>query len=458
MKLDFTDFLYALSYALDAAERETTGAETGHGKRVAYISYLCAKGLGMSDQELVNLIGCAILHDNAIAEYLREERDAESQLTENRYAEIKNRWGSKSVHIYVGARNIRKLPFEGDVSDIILWHHEEADGSGPFGLTEKETCISSQIIHLADRLDLLYSLPKLSKEGFRELRSYVEWNVGKQFSHKAVACFLRNVSFQEIEKMQKEGAEKLLREHIPAFIKEYTEKQICDISSFFADIVDYKSAFTRNHSIGVMDKARRMAEYYGFPEEKQLRFAFAGALHDIGKMVVGNDILEKPDRLNVHEFDRMKDHASETYRILHSIHGLEDVAEWAANHHEKLDGTGYARGLSGVQLPFEDRLMACIDIYQALTEARPYKDGLSHRKTMRLMKRMARDGKIDPRITEDMDLVFGAGQTEEQDEEEARFIRKRWKCEVCGYIYEGDTPPRTCPVCSSDMDRFFLVQ
>ena len=94
-------------------------------------------------------------------------------------------------------------------------------------------------------------------------------------------------------------------------------------------------------------------------------------MHDIGKLIVSNDILEKPGKLTEYEFAEMKDHAAATYRILSKIKGIPDIVEWAANHHEKLNGKGYPRALSEKDLSFEEQLMACIDIYQALTEKRP---------------------------------------------------------------------------------------
>lgn len=144
-------------------------------------------------------------------------------------------------------------------------------------------------------------------------------------------------------------------------------------------------SFTKDHSAGVAEKAKRMAEHYQWEHEKVMRYYFAGAMHDIGKLIVGNEILEKPDKLTTDEFSQMKDHAAATCRVLHEINGFDDIVEWAANHHEKLDGSGYSRGLDASALSFEDRLMACIDIYQALTEPRPYKDGMDHCKAMKIM-------------------------------------------------------------------------
>ena len=80
--------------------------------------------------------------------------------------------------------------------------------------------------------------------------------------------------------------------------------------------------------------------------------------------------------------------------------------KWAANHHEKLNGKGYPQGLSEKDLSFEEQLMACIDIYQALTEKRPYKDGLSHERTISIMETMAAKGELNEGIIRDIDKVM----------------------------------------------------
>lgn len=129
-------------------------------------------------------------------------------------------------------------------------------------------------------------------------------------------------------------------------------------------------------------------------------------MHDIGKLVVSNSILEKPGNLTVNEFTEMKNHASATYYILNQIKEIPDIVEWAANHHEKLNGKGYPRELTEKELSFEDQLMACIDIYQALTEKRPYKDGMSHEKTISILLDMAEKGELNERIIHDIDTVI----------------------------------------------------
>lgn len=168
-----------------------------------------------------------------------------------------------------------------------------------------------------------------------------------------------------------------MRREVPTEMEEYTDQEIRNIAETFAKIVDYKSSFTKNHSLGVAEIADKMADFYNFDPSHRIRFYFAAALHDVGKLIIPNDILEKPGKLTSDEFVQMKTHAYATFEVLNKIPGLEDIAILASRHHEKLDGSGYPFGLKEENLSFDEKLLACIDIYQALTESRPYKDGFS---------------------------------------------------------------------------------
>ncbi len=117
-----------------------------------------------------------------------------------------------------------------------------------------------------------------------------------------------------------------------------------NVADFFAKIVDYKSSFTSRHSIGVAEKASLLAKYMGYDSITVQKMYLAGALHDIGKMAVGNEILEKPDKLTDDEFSTMKNHAGYTYLILSEVNDFEEIRDWAAFHHEKLNGKGYPFG------------------------------------------------------------------------------------------------------------------
>ena len=412
MKLDLTDLLYTLSFALDKVEEELLGVETGHGRNVAYLALLMGEEAGFREEELRDFAGCCLLHDNALTEYIFQEisNSPMSQRVTEKLSDIANakRPQLNRDHSVVGEQNIHLMPFRTDVANIVLYHHENADGSGALGKTASDTTLKSQILHLADLVDTTSRLTTMTKEEFEKLCEWIQSKEGSLFSKEAVALFLKAVTYEKIVYLQEKGVQAFLREELPKKIIDYSDEEVRNIADMFAKIVDYKSEFTQNHSKGVAEKAEIMARYYGFDEEKVLRFYFAGAMHDIGKLAVVNDILEKPGKLTESEFAEMKNHAAATHYILSEIKEISDIVDWAANHHEKLNGKGYPQGLTADELSFEERIMACIDIYQALTEKRPYKDGMSHEKSISILLDMAQKGELDEKIVRDIDAVMSS--------------------------------------------------
>ena len=411
MKLDLTDLIYALSFALDKVEFELLGSETGHGRRVACLCLFMAEHAGISGEELRDYIGCCVLHDNALTEFIHEELDNFKYITDESGKQLSGAVNTNYVehdsnHCIVGEQNIHLVPFRTDENNIILYHHEHADGSGPLGKTAAETNLKTQILHLADELDIHYKLSSLTESEFNRISEWVQSQAGKMFSEEAVQLFQDAVTYDKILYLKNKGAFSSLKRELRTVTSDYSDEEIHSFARMFASIIDYKSEFTQTHSLGVADKAEQMANYYGFDREKATRFYLAGALHDIGKLLVSNDILEKPGKLTDDEFSVMRDHASATRYVLRLVKGIPDVVRWASNHHEKLNGKGYPRGLTAENLSFEERLMACVDIYQALTEQRPYKDGIPHEKAIAIMQNMADKGEIDMTIVQDMAVVM----------------------------------------------------
>ena len=410
MRLDLTDMLYALSFALDKVETELLGLNTGHGKRVAYLALLMGEEAGYREEELRDFIGCCLLHDNALTEFIHDEL-SHSQMSQNIDVELSdivdmNRPKMERDHSVIGEQNIRLMPFRTDVKNIILFHHENADGSGTLGMTASDTTLKSQILRLADIVDTSCHLETMTITEFEEVRRMAQSQSGRIFSEEAAELFLKAVDYDKIACLQDKSVLSCLHEKLQEKILDYSDEEIRNIAGLFAKIVDYKSEFTQNHSRGVAKKAEMMAHYYGFDAEKAIRFYFAGALHDIGKLVVVNDILEKPGKLTENEYAEMKNHAAATYYILNQIKEIPDIVKWASNHHEKLNGNGYPQGLTAEEISFEERVMACIDIYQALTEKRPYKDGMSHEQSVSIMQNMADKGELDENIVHDMSVAM----------------------------------------------------
>lgn len=401
MKFCFTELLIELSHALDYVEKELIGVQTNHGKRVAYLCCLMGREAGLNNRERLDLAGLAVLHDNALSEYLQIEYLSTGEMVTS---VEQNKIG---IHCTIGERNIQGFPFWGNSKNVILYHHENADGSGPFGKKEGEISFYSALIHIADQVDARFALNSMNEEKWEKIATYIKEGRGKLFGDRETDLFLHCVTKEALNCLNNDQVEEALHSVLEYVIDDYTPQEIMRIAGIFARIVDYKSTFTSIHSMGIAHKAYTMGSYYGLTEEMCAKLFLAGALHDIGKLAVDVTILEKPDKLTLDEFEQIKLHARITYEILSRIHGMEDICSIAACHHEKLNGKGYPFGYDGSKLGKYERLMGCLDIYQALREDRPYKKGKSHEEAMGILHGMVDGCFIDQELTGDIDRVFG---------------------------------------------------
>lgn len=388
MKLSFNSMLYAFSRGLDYVEHDLLGVSTHHSKRVAYIAVSLGGQFGFTHKEKSDLAGCALLHDNALTEYIQEEFELGRRALDGEQ-------GNFSRHCTIGEENIKSIPFFGDVSDVVLYHHERADGDGPFGKKAPDIPPYAALIHMADELDTIFHLNEVNREKYRQVIDFLKRNTGPNYFPEHAEAFLDIFDRRMLQRLRDEELEASLNLALPKFRTEYSPEEVISFAPFFAKIIDYKSRFTKNHSMELAEKAGIIADYYRFDPEKKSIFFLAAALHDIGKLAIDTRILEKPDRLTKQEFSEVKNHAWHSYKILSEIDGFQAYNSWASFHHEKLDGSGYPFGYKAKDLGFEERLMACLDIYQALVEKRPYKDGMKHAEAVGILDRMAKDGLLD---------------------------------------------------------------
>lgn len=395
MELDVLGLVAACSYALDCVETELVHVTSRHAKRVAYMSICVAEQLGICGKDLQDLAVYALLHDNALTQYIQEE--LHSNLTDMK------EMPRIGVHCSIGEENIQGFPFHTDVKNVILYHHENADGSGPFGKKSEEVPLFSRIIHLCDLLDQACCRKAFTTETWEWAKDVLKRIRGTMVDEECAEA-LEKIFSEEYFLSLGGNFEASLWNKVPRQKQELDFSQIKKLAGFFAKIVDYKSPFTSTHSIGVAERAEKLSRYMGFDEETVQKMYLAGALHDIGKVAVGNEILEKPDRLTDAEFAVMKHHAAYTYNILSEIDDFEEIRDFAAFHHERLDGTGYPFGKDASELNVQERMMACIDIYQALTESRPYKKGMSHERACEILKNMADKGWLDMDIIDKIEM------------------------------------------------------
>ncbi|QUH26338.1 HD-GYP domain-containing protein [Serpentinicella alkaliphila] len=396
-----TELLLATSNILYFVEMDILGVTSNHSKRVAYISLMIALEINLSPEECVDIVGLSILHDNGFSEKLLYERLKGDHI--KRLGDLEQ----VEDHCNNSEENIKNFPFMTDVKNVIKYHHERYDGTGFFSVKGESIPIMAQIISFADTIDLLVNLKENYIEKEEKINSFLTEQKNKLVSEYILNAFQNvrsNTSFQL--DLKGEFLDKALKRNIPYFGKELSLKDLRSISKVFSKIIDCKSKFTSMHSTGLVEKISIMADYYKKDNDEKTKLIIAADLHDIGKLAIPNSILEKTSRLTEKEFETIKAHAYYSRSCLESLEGLEDIDEWIANHHEKLNGTGYPNGLSSDKLNFNSRLLACVDIYQALKEDRPYRKSLSHEQCMVILYHMANDSLIDSKITNDMDIVF----------------------------------------------------
>ena len=178
-------------------------------------------------------------------------------------------------------------------------------------------------------------------------------------------------------------------------MRELESKDIQQLARIFASIVDAKSPFTAEHSTGVAQLSRLLAESALLPQNTCNQLLIAGMLHDIGKLMIPDEILEKPDKLDASESAVVRQHSFETYQILKQIRGFEKISGWAAYHHEALNGRGYPFHLREEELDLESRIVAASDVFQAMAQKRPYRPSLSAKKILRKMKYRVKTRRLD---------------------------------------------------------------
>jgi HD-GYP domain-containing protein (c-di-GMP phosphodiesterase class II) len=383
-----------VAQALDMVEIAYIGATTNHGRRIAVLTAAMGRMLGHKEEEIGALAACALLHDNALTEYILLQHGREE----------KSR--SLGLHCELGQRNLAMIPFTVDVEDFIRYHHERADGLGPFGRREGEYPWGAELIAAADMIDGGNHLQQISGEDLPALRERIAGDIGGRFTRRAGELLLETLDQDMLESLQDERIGETIRGVFPPWIMEQEDPALIRFAGLICRIIDYKSAFTRRHSVQIANRAWVMAKHYGCPPGEQIRLYLAAALHDLGKLAVPSEVLEKPGKLSDEEFEIIKTHIVYTRKILQEAEGMEDLTEWAANHHEKLNGRGYPLGKTAQELDFNSRLMACIDVYQAVSEERPYHPRRSHGETMPVLCSMADQGGLDPALVKDLDRVM----------------------------------------------------
>ena len=405
-KLGLAELLSALSHALDLTE----GQAPGHSIRCCWIGMHIGQQIGMPPDALGDLyyalllkdIGCSSnaarlcqlylgddfvlkrdfkLIDSSLPQLLRfvlSHTGMKSGLAE-RFRSLINiavNGGELARELIEtrcqrGAEIARQMRFSDAVAQSILDLDEHWDGRGhPLGLSGERIALGARIALLAQVVDVFHT-----SAGRDAALAEMRRRSGVWFDPALVAAFEDVAQSQDFweslttpDLMQRVVALDPARKELIV-----DDDYLDDIAAAFARVVDAKSPFTAGHSDRVALYSDMIAEDLGFPAERRRALQRAALLHDIGKLGVSNQILDKPGRLSPKEWEEVRRHARLGEEILSRVTAFSDLARVAGAHHERLDGSGYPRRLSGRQIDLETRIVAVADVFDALTADRPYR-------------------------------------------------------------------------------------
>jgi HD-GYP domain-containing protein (c-di-GMP phosphodiesterase class II) len=389
LNVSLNQFVFSLSQALDLINP----VMADHHKRVAYIALRVAETMGLSGRAKEDVVIAAALHD--IGTLPRQSPDGETFPT------------SSLRSARFGYQLLRKFkPF--DKSARIVRFHWVDWARGQNREMEGETVpTGSHIVHLANCVNRLVDRDKpiLWQAGdictrVGDLRDVI-------LMPALVDAFLK-VSASDAFWLDLNASDlpSLMAARIPFSAVELDEDSLQDFAELLAQIIDFRSRFTATHSSGVAATAATLAQLFGFPEADCKRIQVAGYLHDLGKLAIPAEYLEKNGKLTEEEWLSIRSHPYYTYRILASINGLEDIAHWCGVHHERLSGAGYPFGANNSRIPLEARILSVADIFTALCEDRPYRCGLDRQSVLAILKKMVDGFELDRKIFEVLEANY----------------------------------------------------
>ncbi len=186
------------------------------------------------------------------------------------------------------------------------------------------------------------------------------------------------------------------------------ESRFLEMAHHWGDSIESKDHYTQGHCERVAFFACVLADSTGMDSRSLFWFRLGALLHDIGKIIVPTEVLNKAGNLTQEEWAIMKRHPEAGLELVADIDFPGDVRAIIRNHHERWDGKGYPDGLAGEEIPFAARILCVADVYDALTTARSYRDSLSHARAVEVMRESP--GQFDPQL---LDAFLGWAESSE---------------------------------------------
>lgn len=288
------------------------------------------------------------------------------------------------------ARFARRFGMGSGMVSILEQLYERWDGKGaPRTLRGDEISPGARILTVAHQAEIFHRV-----HGRDAAKAMSRQRSDGWFDPACVGAFERCADelFDQIERGSV-WEEVLAAEPLPRVTVD--EGGVDDLAEGFADFADLKSPSLLGHSRGVARLAEDAGRAGGLPAEDVATLRRAALFHDLGRVAVSSSVWEKPVALSAAEWEQVRLHAYHTERVLARSPHLAGLAQIAGMHHERLDGTGYHRGSTSAAIPVAARILAAADVYQALTERRPYRAAFSPDAAVKQIEGEVASGRLD---------------------------------------------------------------
>ena len=267
---------------------------------------------------------------------------------------------------------------------------ERWDGKGaPDGARGEDIALTSRLVTLADVVEVFHRVG-----GVEAAMAVARERRGTQFDPDLVDLFCE-VAGELFEELDATPSWEAVMAAEPGLAQPLDEGQLDGVLEAMADFTDVKSPYTIGHSRAVADLAFGAAQGVGIPAADATAVRRAGLLHDLGRLGVPNSVWDKGGDLTLTETERVRMHPYLTERALASSPGLARLGALAIQHHERLDGSGYPRGLKGDAVSASGRVLAAADVYRAKTEPRPHRPAASADDAARVLRAEVHAGRLD---------------------------------------------------------------
>ncbi|XZG70270.1 HD domain-containing phosphohydrolase [Chitinibacteraceae bacterium HSL-7] len=375
------DLISALSTALDLLDP----ALGSHQKRTCLIAAQIARTLGVSGSAYQDVYGAAIFHD--IGAIGLKERLAMLDFDDQ----------NAHQHAQLGAQLLSRFSAFSRYAPLVRFHHVRWENGSGARQGEDTVPQLSHLIYLADRIEVLAQGSTNILGDVPDIRQRIIDGNGVQFHPMFVDAFL-TLSTRESFWLDlfSNNLDRILMSVAPFDNIDLDLDDMLHYAHFFALVIDSRSHFTATHSAGVAATAATIARHIGMSSFECTKMRMAGYLHDLGKLAIPSELIERHGGLEPIEMAKMRTHSYLTLDVLSMVRGLEDVAEWAACHHERLDGSGYPFHKTAGELSLGARIMAVADVYTALTEHRPYRSGMQRDEVLAHLEHEVTTGRLDP--------------------------------------------------------------